>query len=168
MNSFLRFGMLIIVIGLAGFLAVVVRSNPVVFQRQLSLTPSGYDALHLFLGPQELRLDFDAQQTWTIDIYVFNSTGFSNFLSKRPYQPLFSGINITHGPFLAKMAGRDSIDLVILNTSLAPISLNLTLTVYGFESDLLWASSLLLISGASLSVVGYQLLRSSEKSVRHA
>ena len=143
-----RLGIILIVAGISLVSVSVLRGSSTQSggKHGFLLSPLGWSMSEPELwAPRNLRLEVDAEAE--VDIYILDGAGIDLWKNSGKLAPLFSFEKAKRGLYTAQLNRRGRYAILIYNPSDSVLEVYLTLTFYGFESDLVSVSIVFGVSG---------------------
>ncbi len=155
MKKITRTGVILLVIGISLLLMSAFRAS----SPHMSLTrvniPSTVEWSILnprLWSPRNLRLEVSSGSE--VDIYILDEQGIKLWEEEKTLSPLFTFNEVKQDMYEVQLNRRGKYTLLIHNLSSSDMKIHLSLTLYGFENDLLLASVALIMLGAIMIVIG--------------
>lgn len=149
-----RIGVFFIILASSLFLVAIYRSSPIVSGPGVHLPSDEWKETSLFVWPpKDVRIMFSTAGGQEISLYLLNAQGLNEWKTTEKLNPLLSFENVSTGIHTYSIPSRDRYTFVIYSQNETHIEIDLTL--YGFEKDLLLTVEVLMISGLALTVVPF-------------
>lgn len=143
-----RFGVVLLVIGISLGLLSILRSSSI-YSREVGLGVVAHDSQMLVfrVPPRSLRLEVNA--SGDVDIHVLDELGV-RLWDEGKLAPIHSFEEVKHALYVIELNGRGDYYFLICNLLDSPSVVNLRLTFYGFEKDIVMVAIILTVSGFSI------------------
>jgi hypothetical protein len=154
MKPIRRIGVFFIILASSLFLVTIYKSSPAGLSSGTHLLPDRWTETGPFLWPpKDVRIMFGTTDNQEISLYLLNAQELNGWKTTGKLNPLLSFENISKDIYAYSIASRDRYSFIILSQNETFIEIDLTL--YGFEKDLLVTVEVLTILGLTLAVAPF-------------
>jgi len=165
MNITTKVGVILLAIGFAFLVGTIYRSTSphdfgtgsLLGLKANTWNPEGHVGISYFWSPRELRLDITSNST--IDIYILDSEGIRLWTLDGTLKHVWSAMGVTQEIFTLQINNRDTYAFLVYNPTNATARYDINVTLYGYETDLLWVSISFTVIGLIVSTVSLILSR---------
>jgi hypothetical protein len=154
MKPISRIGIFFIILASSLFLVTIYRSSPVGLSSSTHLSPDTWTETESFLwSPKDVRIMFSTTDNQEVSLYLLDAQGLNDWQTTGKLHPLLSFENTSNGIYTYSIPARGRYSFIILSQNETFIEIDLTL--YGFENDLIVAVEALTIFGLTLTVASF-------------
>lgn len=164
MKKVTRIGVIVLTVSFSLILISVLRGNSPYGPFSLSAdSPADNWTLYsdFLLPPRDLKIEIQANST--VDVYILDQAGTLSWKADGALQSLWSFTEVKQEAFTVQLSNRGTYAILTHNPSNSVTSIKVSITLYGFERDLLWASIVFAMAGAVITVVSALLSRKTKK-----
>jgi hypothetical protein len=150
-----RIGIFILAIAISLFLASLQRAyTAVTFGVTGNLQPNEWHSMARsnLLGPQSLKIMFSTTNGTPINLYLLNTQELQEWQKTSTLNPTISIQNLSTNINTYDIPSRDFYTILAQNPNPTTEGIAITLTLYGFEKDLLLTIGTLTIAGLALLI----------------
>jgi hypothetical protein len=148
MKKITRLGVIVLVIGISLLLVTVLRnsSSTNLGGGSEDMPPDRWRLHPSFLfAPRELRMEIQANST--IDLYILDESGINLWSADGVLRPLWEFTSVKHEIVTVQIMKRGIYAVLVHNIQNSSTATKYSISMYGFERDLFWASIALTIAG---------------------
>ncbi|WGM88785.1 MAG: hypothetical protein NUK63_07635 [Candidatus Bathyarchaeum tardum] len=144
-----RVGIILLMIGVSFLLVTVLRGSKPYgpFGMEIDNLPAnGWSTPNEFLWfPRELRIEINANSP--VDVYILDEKQRNIWTTNEIIDSTSSFLNVTQEMSVLQINNRGSYAVLIYNPFAVNTSVSISMTLYGYEKDMLWASIFLISLG---------------------
>jgi hypothetical protein len=149
-----RIGIFFIILASSLFLVTIYRSSPVGSSYGAQLSADTWtETLPLLWSPKDVRIMFSTTDNQEISLYLLDAQGLNDWKTTGKLHPLLSFENASSGIYSYSIPARGSYSFITLSQNETFVEIDLTL--YGLEKDLILTVEALTILGITLNIASF-------------
>jgi hypothetical protein len=162
-----RIGIFFLALAVSLFLATFLRAySPVSMGAAGNVQPDKWLRMTTrLLSPQNLRIMFSTVNGTPINLYFLTSQGLQEWKETGTLNPIISIENLSSTINTYEIPSRDFYTLLAYNPTNATEGIQVDLTLYGFEKDLILAITIITIIGIALPITNFALKRFQKHNI---
>jgi hypothetical protein len=154
MKKLTRLGVIVLIIGVSLLFVTILRgSSPANIGSGGEDAPPDKWSLHpaFLLPPRDASIEIKANAT--IDVYVLDANGINAWQSEGTLEPRWVFENTKQEKFTIQIPERGHYAILTHNIQDTPTAIQVSLTLYGYEQDLIWGSAIFVAAGIIILII---------------
>ncbi len=152
MNTLARMGMVIMMVGISLLLVTVSSRSSIATMTFETTVSSGQQCMWTPQLCTSRTIRMDVYSDAEIELYILDQHGIDAWTKEGIVEPVYS-YKIIRDTINLQLNGRGEFTFLINNTSDQDTNITVGMTIYGFESDLLTASAVLIALGVATIIL---------------
>jgi len=155
MKKFARTGIFLLIITATLILTIMQRAYNSRYSNWgiNNLRPNSWsESEQLFLAPQNLQISFSTAKQQEISVYILDRKALEEWHQTKALTPIIAIENASNRIAIYEVPKRDAYSILIYNPNKTPVSVEINLTLQGFEKDLLIATTVIALTGIILII----------------
>jgi hypothetical protein len=159
-----RLGVFLLVVGATLLMVTVFRGmSPIRSDSGLNVPPSSWTIPYEeFWLPRSIRIEVFADSA--VDLFILDENGIYLWQQEKRLSPLYAFNQTRSAIYTVNIDRRGIYSFLFYNLSNSTVEVDMNITVYGFEQDLLWASIIIAVLGA-ITVIAQRFILAFYKKV---
>jgi len=154
-EKFARIGIFLLIITATLLIIIVQRAYTPTYSNWGidGLRPNSWsESKQFFLAPQNLQISFSTAKQQEISLYLLDRGALEKWRQTKMLTPIIAIENASSHIAIYEIPKRDAYTILVRNPNQTPVSIEINLTLQGFEKDLLLATTVIALIGTVLII----------------